>query len=95
MWWSLCCLQRCFDDRLLVKTLTQAPLIHLQETLTEDVRRAGEGVGLVYTSPPKYILVFQHPSLLPLLQELKMKELIEKDEKELASLAGLCQRCAA
>ena len=31
-----------------MKTLTQAPLLHLQETLTEDVRRAGQGEGLVY-----------------------------------------------
>ena len=75
-----------------MKTLTQAPLLHLQETLTEDVRRVGQGEGLVYIV---LMLVIDPPSL-PLLgqplQEQKMRELIEKDEKELSSLIGLCQR---
>ena len=49
-------------------------------------------MGLVYNSPSKYSSfgICLSPATP---QEKKMRELIEKDEKELASLVGLCQRC--
>ena len=38
-------LQKCFDDRLLVKALTQAPLIHTQKTLMDEVSGCGPYVS--------------------------------------------------